>query len=100
MNPSSQDTPTPNSSHELEKIVGALSKITSRSPEEIKPQLEKFLSQLSQTPAIPENHFFETATDEEWISAFFSWSESHKDKNLPVLSEEAMSRESMYPDRW
>ena len=54
MNTLSQDTSTPDSSHELEKIVGALSKITSRSPEEIKPQLEKFLSQLSQTPAIPE----------------------------------------------
>ena len=100
MNPRTQDTPTPNSSQELEKILSSLSKITSRSPEEIKPQLEKFLSELSQNPAIPENHFFETATDEEWIAAFCEWSESHKEKNLPVLSEEAMSRESMYPDRW
>lgn len=87
-------------SQELQEVLRALSKITSRSPEEIKPQLEKFLSQLSQTPAIPEKHFFETATDDEWISAFLSWSESHKDKDLPVLSEEAMTRENMYPDRW
>ncbi len=100
MNPRPQDTSTPDSSQELEKIVGALSKITSRSPEEIKPQLEKFLSELSQNPAIPEKHFFETATDDEWITAFREWSESHKDKNLPVLSEEAMSRESMYTNRW
>ena len=100
MNPISQDTPTPNSNQELEKIIGALSKITSRSPEEIKPQLEKFLSELSQNPAIPENHFFETATDDEWISAFREWSESHQDKKLPILSEAAMSRESIYPDRW
>ena len=100
MNPISQDTSTPDSSQEFEKIVGALSKMTSRSPEEIKPQLKRFLSQLSQTPVIPEDHFFETATDEEWIAAFRKWSESHKDKKLPVLSEEAMSRESMYPDRW
>jgi hypothetical protein len=87
-------------SQELEKAISALSKITSLSPEEIKPHLAKFLSELSQKPAISENHFFETATDDEWISAFRDWSESHKVKELPVLSEEAMSREAMYPDRW
>jgi hypothetical protein len=100
MNSISQDASTPDSSQELEQLVATLSKMTSRSPEEIKPHLDRFLSELSQNPVIPKNHFFETATDEEWISAFFSWSESHKNKNLPVLSEEAMSRENMYPDRW
>ncbi len=99
MNQISQDIPTPNS-QELEKAISALSKITSLSPEEIKPHLAKFLSELSQKPAISENHFFETATDDEWICAFRNWSESHKVKELPVLSEEAMSREAMYPDRW
>lgn len=99
MSQSLEDTPDVNS-QELQEVIGVLVKITSRSPEEIKPKLEKFLSELRQTPAIPENHFFETATDDEWITAFLSWSISHKDKDLPVLSEEAMSRESMYPDRW
>lgn len=99
MNQISQNFPTPNSK-EFEKVISALSKITSRSPEEIKPHLEKFLSELSSKPAVPKNHFFETATDDEWVSAFYKWSESHKVKELPVLSEAAMSRESMYSDRW
>lgn len=85
---------------ELQEITNALAKITSRSPEEIAPQLKHFLAQLSQTPTIPETHFFKTANDDEWIKAFCEWSQSHKGKKLPVLSEEAMSRESMYPDRW
>lgn len=94
MNQNLEDTP------DLDKAIRALVKITNRSPEEIKLHLEKFLAQLSQKPTTPENHFFETATDDEWLSAFFSWSQSHKSQKLPVLSEEAMSRESMYPDRW
>lgn len=99
MNQISQNISTPNN-QELEKVISALSKITSRSPEEIKPHLEQLLLELSQKPAVPQNHFFETATDDEWISAFSKWSESHKAKELPVLSEEAMNRESMYSDRW
>jgi hypothetical protein len=99
MNQISQDFSPPNS-QEFEKVVHSLSKITSLSPEEIKPHLEKLLSDLNQKPTVSKNHFFETATDDEWISAFHQWSESHKAKELPVLSEEAMSRESMYPDRW
>ena len=34
----------------------------------------------------------------EWGRRFQAWAESH-DPNLPVLSDEAMSRESIYPDR-
>lgn len=96
----SQDTSTTNSQQELEKIVAILSQMTSRPPAEIKPQIEKFLSELIQNSAIPQSHFFETTTDKEWISAFCEWSESHKEKKFPVLNEAAMSRESMYPDRW
>ena len=100
MNSASQDTHTPDNSQELNKILNSLSKITSRSPEEIKPHLEKFLVQLEHKSNIPKDHFYETASDEELITAFHQWSESHRHRNLPVLSEEAMSRESMYPDRW
>ena len=49
---------------------------------------------------VPPNHFFETSTDEEWLAEFHKWVDSHRGKNIPVLSEAAMSRESMYPDRW
>lgn len=33
----------------------------------------------------------------EWARQFQAWADSH-DPNLPVLSDEAMSRESIYPD--
>jgi hypothetical protein len=33
---------------------------------------------------------------EEWAREFREWSDSH-DPNIPVLSNEAMSRESIYP---
>jgi hypothetical protein len=34
----------------------------------------------------------------EWAQHFDAWVNSH-DPNTPVLSDEAMSRESIYPDR-
>ena len=37
---------------------------------------------------------------EEKIAAFNEWVESHRGKNLPLLSDEEISRESMYPDRF
>ena len=101
MNPKSQDTSTPDSSQELEKIVGALSKMTSRSPEEIKPQLEALIDRLNQTKEddLAASSFYVTSTHKQWSAEFHEWLDSHKGKDIPVLSEEAMSRESMYPDR-
>jgi len=34
----------------------------------------------------------------EWARQFDAWVDSH-DPNLPVLSDEAMGRDSIYPDR-
>jgi hypothetical protein len=34
---------------------------------------------------------------QEWARRFRAWADSH-DPNTPVLSDEAMSRESIYPD--
>ena len=36
---------------------------------------------------------------EEWVRKFEAWAESHAALNLPVLSDEAISRESIYADR-
>ena len=36
---------------------------------------------------------------EEWVRQFEAWTRSHAGRNLPVLSDEAMSRESIYADR-
>lgn len=38
------------------------------------------------------------STGEERAKAFLEWAESFPD--TPPLSDEAISRESMYPDRW
>jgi hypothetical protein len=34
----------------------------------------------------------------EWARQFHEWAESH-DRTTPLLSDEAISRESIYPDR-
>jgi hypothetical protein len=36
---------------------------------------------------------------EEWIRELRAWSHSHDAANLPILSDEAMSRETIYEDR-
>ena len=36
---------------------------------------------------------------EEWVREFHAWGESHKDLDLPVLTGEDMSRETIYEDR-
>ena len=38
-------------------------------------------------------------TREEWVRQFDVWVEGH-DRTLPPLSDEAISRESIYPDRF
>ena len=38
-------------------------------------------------------------TPEEWMRRFKEWSESPAHANLPVLSDYAISRESIYEDR-
>ncbi len=43
-----------------------------------------------------EKPFHETATKEEWLAEFHRWLDSHKDKNYPVLPDEAYSRENIY----
>lgn len=41
----------------------------------------------------------EETDPQEWARRFRAWADSH-DPNTPVLSDEAMSRESIYPDRF
>ena len=43
-------------------------------------------------------HFQETSTPEEWARALVEWSESHG-RSTPLLSDEAISRESIYARR-
>ncbi|MGF1979723.1 MAG: hypothetical protein RMY30_029630 [Nostoc sp. CmiSLP01] len=84
-------------SEDIKTITLLLAKITDRSPSEIKPHLATMLERLVQ-PA-QERPFYETATSTEWVAAFRDWVESHRGLNLPRLSDEAISRESIYGER-
>lgn len=82
---------------DIKTITQVLVKITNRTPEQVKPYLDALLEQL--VPSQQERPLYETATPEEWIVAFREWVESHRGLNFPSLSDEAISRESIYGER-
>lgn len=82
---------------DLETITQILANITNRNPEEIKPYLDIILTQLVEPKK--ERSVDVTASLEERIAAFQSWVESHRNLNFPTLSDEAISRESIYGER-
>ncbi len=45
-----------------------------------------------------ERSFDKTATTAEWVDAFTTWAKSHSSK-APPLSDESISRESIYGER-
>lgn len=47
---------------------------------------------------VKERPFYETATPQEWAKAFREWAETDRG-NMPYLSDEAISRETIYGDR-
>ena len=57
--------------------------------------LEQVAAQLA--PAASIAHLQKT-NPTEWARRFHEWAESH-DRTTPLLSEQAVSRESIYPDR-
>ena len=61
--------------------------------------VEEWLLELAELAAPPTSivHLQRTHP-EEWARQFQAWADSH-DPNGPILSDEAMSRESIYPDR-
>jgi hypothetical protein len=62
------------------------------------PEEKKLLvidTELFNNNSIPP--FYETATKEEWIKAFEKWSKSHGE-DTPLLSDYAVSRESIYEE--
>lgn len=102
MDINNQATSTLENFHEAHKediktITQVLVKITNRTPEQVKPYLDRLLEQLVQSQQ--ERPFYETATPEEWVIAFREWVESHRGLNLLSLSDEAISRESIYGER-
>jgi hypothetical protein len=61
--------------------------------------LEEWLVQLAEwsVPAVS-IAYLQRTDPEEWARQFRAWADGH-DPNTPVLSDEATSRESIYPDR-
>ena len=64
--------------------------------------VENYLKSLVEntlaTEAEQAQAFYKTATTEEWIDAFVDWANNHVVK-APPLSDEAISRESIYRER-
>jgi hypothetical protein len=66
--------------------------------------VERMLDQDLEKPAVttPEQlqsiAHLQLTDPEEWIRELRAWAESH-DRNTPLLSDEAISRDSIYPDR-
>ncbi|MFB2979761.1 hypothetical protein [Microseira sp. BLCC-F43] len=100
MNPNSQTASLHNfqetHQQEIQAITQILVQITSRTSEQIKPLLDALLERLVEAQEPP---FYETATAAEWSIAFRQWVDSHRTLNLPTLSDEAISRESIYGER-
>ena len=77
------------------KLVESLAQIIhSLTPEE-KRLLELKIKPDEKTKKRP---FYETATPKEKAQAFREWAESHS-HDRPILSDEAISRETIYGDR-
>ena len=53
--------------------------------------MQQSLVQLG-TPTVPQD-------SEEWTRSFDAWVQSHNHDNLPILSDEAVSREFIYRER-
>jgi hypothetical protein len=61
--------------------------------------VERWLLELAEQNApAPSIAHLQHSNPMEWARQFRAWADSH-DPNMPVLSDEAMSRESIYPDR-
>jgi hypothetical protein len=61
--------------------------------------LQQWLTQMvvQLAPPKPSAYHLQTTNPKEWARQFREWADCH-DPNTPVLSDEAMSRDSIYPD--
>src|SRR5262249_55493850 len=78
----------PDEQAELDALVDA----------EVRASGERAAARTSISNGAMAPHFQETATPEEWGRALREWSDSHE-RNTPLLSDEAISRESIYGER-
>ena len=60
--------------------------------------LEKIAAERVQPTGAGPRSLQDELTPEEWVRQFDAWVDGH-DRTTPLLSDEAISRESIYPDR-
>lgn len=60
--------------------------------------VERWLEQIAEQHVQPVSIALQKTNPKEWARQFDAWVDSH-DPNTPALSDEAMSRECIYPDR-
>ena len=60
----------------------------------LKDWLQRMVEQSVPTDSVAH---LQKMNPQEWVRLFHTWAESH-DRTTPLLSEEAVSRESIYPD--
>lgn len=81
------------SNEDLEVITQVLVKMTKLTPEQIQPHLDSMVERLRELKnAQPYN-----TTPEDRARAFREWAQSHH-QNTSLLSDYAVSRESIYDD--
>jgi len=56
-----------------------------------------FLELADQNAPVPSISHLQEADPKEWARQFRAWADSHS-PDTPVLSDDAMSRENIYPD--
>lgn len=76
---------------DLEIITQMLVKIMKLTPEQITPHLNSMVERLRELKEAPSSKM----TPEERARTFHEWAESHN-RNMPLLSDYAVSRESIY----
>jgi hypothetical protein len=64
--------------------------------------VENWIKQIAEqyVPRYPSIAHLQVTDPEEWGRQFHEWAESHSRRSTPLLSDEAISRESIYPDRF
>ena len=61
--------------------------------------VERWFQRIAENHVPPQSiAHLQTANPKEWARRFHEWAESH-DRTTPLLTDEGISRESIYPDR-
>jgi hypothetical protein len=80
---------------DLEAVTRLLSKLTHLPSEQIKPRLLTWLTTLLDVQVTRTEAQFNS---EKWTQQLTAWVEGHRGLGLPSLSDDAISRDSIYGD--